>query len=125
MLDQNLLAFVRKSIPSVWALELLLLLRRAAPGYLRPDELVQLLRATPRLIDRLLAQFIADGLVAKNESGAVRFECIRSELEDLCEQLAQTSESSPVALRDAIISAPSEKLRDFSDAFRFKGGKDE
>ena len=128
MLEPELLAFVRTSIPSIWALELLLLLRRAAPGSLTRDELVQHLRATPMLIDRLLAQFEAGRLIAKTETGAVRFECATPELESLCEALATAAEQRPIALRDAIISMPSEKLRDFSDAFRFKdkdkGGKD-
>ncbi len=75
MLEPALLSFIRTSIPSIWALELLLLLRRAAPGYLMRDEMVQHLRATPTLIDRLLAQFLEAGLVIRNETGAFRFEC--------------------------------------------------
>jgi hypothetical protein len=115
---------VRSSIPSIWALELLLLLRRAAPGYLTRDELVQHLRATPTLIDRLIDQFGASQLIARNPQGAVRFECATAELESLCEQLAMAADQRPIALRDAIISMPSEKLRDFSEAFRLKGKDD-
>ena len=124
MLDPQLLAFVRSSIPSIWALELLLLLRRAAPGYLTREELVQHLRATPMLIDRLLAQLTTTGLLKANDAGAVRFECANPELDSLCEALATAADERPIALRDAIISMPRDKLRDFSEAFRFKG-KDE
>jgi hypothetical protein len=124
VLDPQLLAFVRSSIPSIWALELLLLLRRAAPGYLTREELVQHLRATPMLIDRLLTQLSAAGLIKANESGAVRFECTSPQLDTLCDALAVAAEERPIALRDAIISMPRDKLRDFSEAFRFKG-KDE
>jgi len=120
VLEPDLLAFVRSSIPSIWALELLLLLRRAAPGYLRRDELVQHLRATPTLIDRLLDQLQAAGLIARNDAGAVRFECTSPQLDRMCEALATAADERPIALRDAIISMPSEKLRDFSEAFRFK-----
>lgn len=125
MLEPALLAFIRTSIPSIWALELLLLLRRAAPGYLSRDELVQLLRATPTLIDRLLGEFTGSGLVARNESGAYRFECATAQTETLCESLAIAADERPIALRDAIISAPNDKLRDLADAFRFndKGPK--
>lgn len=119
MLDPDLLAFVRSSIPSIWALELLLLLRRAAPGYLTREELVQHLRATPTLIDRVLDQLVAARLVARNETRAARFECGTPALEALCDALGEAADQRPVALRDAIISMPSEKLRDFSDAFRF------
>jgi hypothetical protein len=124
VLDPQLLAFVRSSIPSIWALELLLLLRRAAPGHLTREELVQHLRATPMLIDRLLAQLTSAGLLRANETGAVRFECSSPQLDAMCEALALAADERPIALRDAIISMPRDKLRDFSDAFRFKG-KDE
>lgn len=120
MLEPSLLAFIRSSIPSIWALELLLLLRRAAPGYLTREEMVQHLRATPNLIDRLVQQFTALGLVERNADGAFRFECRTSENEKLCEALAVAADERPIALRDAIIAAPNDKLRDLADAFRFK-----
>jgi hypothetical protein len=120
VLEPRLLIFIRTSIPSIWALELLLLLRRAAPGYLTREELVQHLRATHTLIDRLLHGFSASGLVTRNEAGAYRFECSSSETETLCEALALAAEERPIALRDAIIAAPNDKLRDLADAFRFK-----
>lgn len=119
MLEPQLLAFVRSSIPSIWALELLLLLRRAAPGRLTREEMVQHLRATPNLIDRLLSRFASLGLV-NEENGAFRFECALSETEQLCEALAVAADERPIALRDAIISAPNEKLRDLADAFKFQ-----
>jgi hypothetical protein len=125
VLEPSLLAFIRSSIPSIWALELLLLLRRAAPGYLTREEMVQHLRATPTLIDRLVHQFTASGLVARSADGAYRFECHVSESEKLCAALAIAADERPIALRDAIIAAPNDKLRDLADAFRFKdSGKD-
>jgi hypothetical protein len=99
-------------------------MRRAAPGTLTPDELVQHLRATPTLINRLLEQMTASQLVQQDEGGAFRFQCATPELEALCDALALAAEQRPIALRDAIISMPSEKLRDFSEAFRFKGKKE-
>jgi hypothetical protein len=122
VLDPTLLVFIRTSIPSIWALELLLLLRRAAPGYLTRDEMVQQLRATPTLIDRLLSQFLESELVTQNQEGAFRFECPPPK-GDLCEALALAAEERPIALRDAIIAAPNEKLRDLADAFKFRDSR--
>lgn len=119
MLEPRLLAFVRSSIPSIWALELLLLLRRAAPQHLTRDEMVQHLRATSNLIERLITQFLGAGLVSRNEQG-YRFDCATPELAALCEDLAMAADERPIALRDAIIAAPNEKLRDLADAFRFR-----
>ena len=76
------------------------------------------------LIERLLTQLTAAGLIKANESGAVRFECATPQLDSRCEALATAADERPIALRDAIISMPRDKLRDFSEAFRFKG-KDE
>jgi hypothetical protein len=120
VLEPQLLAFIRSSIPSIWALELLLLLRRAAPGYLSREELVQHLRATPTLIDRLLHRLSGSGLVARNGNDAYRFECATPAAESMCEALALAADERPIALRDAIIAAPNEKLRDLADAFKFK-----
>lgn len=86
---------------------------------------MQHLRATPTLIDRLLTRFLAEGLISKNEHGEVRFDCATPALFELCEALVSAAENRPIALRDAIISMPSEKLKDFSEAFRFKEQKDE
>lgn len=72
------------------------------------------------LIGRLLDGLVAARLVVVDESGA-RFQCAEPALEPLCEALAVAAEERPIALRDAIISMPSEKLRDFSEAFRLKG----
>ncbi|RYG28659.1 MAG: hypothetical protein EON93_18175 [Burkholderiales bacterium] len=118
-MEPRLLAFIRSSIPSIWALELLLLLRRAAPQALTRDEMVQHLRATPNLIERLITQFLANGLVTQSDS-TYRFECATPELAALCEDLAMAADERPIALRDAIIAAPNEKLRDLADAFRFR-----
>jgi hypothetical protein len=125
LLEPHLLAFIRSSIPSIWALELLLLLRRAAPGSLSREELVQHLRATPTLIDRLLARLSASGLIVQNQNGAFRFECANPDTATLCEALAVAAEERPIALRDAIIASPNDKLRDLADAFRFKDSKGE
>jgi len=73
------------------------------------------------LIDRLLTQLAAARLIQANASGAVRFECATPELDTLCDALATAADERPIALRDAIISMPRDKLRDFSEAFRFKG----
>ena len=121
MLEPDLLAFIRTSIPSIWALELLLLLRRSAPAALTRDELVQRLRATPTLIDRLVDQLAAGGVVARDPAGAIRFECSTLELRNVCDLLDAAAMDRPIALRDAISASPNDKLRNFADAFRFKG----
>lgn len=107
-------------MPSIWALELLLLLRRSAPQAMTADQLVQALRASPGLINRLLEHFVRIGLVMQDETGAYRFQCARPDLEQMCDALGEAADHRPVALRDAIVMSPNDKLRNFADAFRFK-----
>lgn len=105
---------------SIWALEVLLLLRRRAPAGLTPDEIVAALRASPGLITRIIEQLVAEHLVIRDAAGAIRFECDPT-LAKLCDALELAAQDRPIALRDAIASAPNDKLRNFSDAFRLKG----
>ncbi|HEV7690555.1 MAG TPA: hypothetical protein VGO52_07035 [Hyphomonadaceae bacterium] len=105
---------------SIWALEVLLLLRRRAPAGLTADEIVAALRASPGLITRIIDQLVAERLVIKDAAGAIRFECDPG-LAKLCDALELAAQDRPIALRDAIHSSPNDKLRNFSDAFRLKG----
>lgn len=120
MLDPNLLAFVRNSIRSIWSLEVLLLLRRKAPEGLAQDSIVTALRASHKLISKCLEQLAQAGLVSVEEGGVSRFAPATPVLAALCDALEKASHERPIALRDAIASSPDDKLRNFSDAFRFK-----
>jgi len=122
VLDLHLVAFIRNSVQSIWSLEVLLLLRRRAPQGLRQDEIVAALRSSPRLISRCLQQLAeARLLYLDQETGAARFAPATPDLARLCDALETASQDRPIALRDAIIHSPNDKLRNFSDAFRLKG----
>ncbi|HVY84750.1 MAG TPA: hypothetical protein VG943_06435 [Caulobacterales bacterium] len=119
MLDSELQAFVAGLIRSVWALEVLLLLRRRSPAALTPDELTRELRATPTLVTTCLQQLETAGLVA-GENGAWTFSPSSPRLAELAGMLEQAYLERPVAVVDAIMSKPDSRLKTFADAFRFK-----
>jgi hypothetical protein len=54
VISEDLLSFIRASIRSTWALELLLLMRKQAAQAFVPEELVRALRSTPTLINTCL-----------------------------------------------------------------------
>jgi hypothetical protein len=118
VLDADLLSFIRGSIRSTWALELLLLARKQQ-RLLQPQELVLELRATPLLIETCLQQLQAAGLIACEENGGCRYAPASPALDQICEQLAAAYAERPVAVVNAIVRSPSDRLRDFADAFRF------
>lgn len=119
--DPGFLGLVRQHIRSVWALELLLLLRSRADQRWPPEALVRELRASAPLIAGCLSALQESGL-AVNEDGAWRFAPASAELKRFCEQLAEAYQTRPVALIN-MIATPSQ-VQDLADAFKFKGGKD-
>jgi hypothetical protein len=119
VLDDNLLSFIRGSIRSTWALELLLLLRKQAPRVYAPEELVLELRATPLLINGCVEQLQKAGLIACDQGGICRYAPASPAIDQLCAQLAQVFEERPVAVINAIVASPNDRLKTFADAFRF------
>jgi hypothetical protein len=120
VLDPQLISFVRRSLGSIWALEVLLFIRRRAPVPVSVEEIDRELRATPYLVRRIVDQLAAEHLVEREAGGLVRFEAGTPELERLCILLETASRERPIGLRDAIVGSPDNKLQSFADAFRFR-----
>lgn len=119
VLDQDLLDFVKASIRSTWALELLLMLRKTAPQDYAADELVRALRATPTLISTCLDQLQRAGLVACQDPGRWRYAPAGPAIDKLAEKLEHEYGERPVTVISAIVASPNDRLKNFSDAFRF------
>ncbi len=117
MLEADLLAFVRATIKSTWALELLLLLRKHAPAPLTADALVFELRGANSLIQACLRQLVNANLIVA-EAGGYRYAPATKELDAFCARLATAYAERPVAVITAIVDAPNDRLRSFADAFR-------
>ena len=112
--------FVRAHIPSVWALELLLLLRRDPARCWTPDELVRELRASAGLVADNLKRLVASGLAAP-EDACFRYAPASPMLETLCAQLETAYRERPVTVMNMIVR-PTDPLQSLADAFKFKGG---
>jgi hypothetical protein len=119
VISPDLLAFIRSTLRSVWALELLLLLRRQAPRALAVKELARELRATDSLVARCLPDLEAAGLIA-SEQDAYKFAPASPALQEHCALLELEYSQRPVAVVDAIVSLPNDRLKTFAEAFRFK-----
>lgn len=115
------MSFVREHVRSVWALELLLLLRRDPARCWSPVELVAELRASGPLVADNLARFLASGLVAP-EADCYRYAPASPVLEDLCLKLEAAYRERPVAVINMIARPVADPLQSLADAFRFRGG---
>ena len=116
--DQDLLQFITSSFRSVWALELLLLLKRARRPW-RQDELVTTMRASDLVISKALASLLAAGLASQDEDG-VLYMPVSADVAKLVERTESLYAARPDAVRRAIVSASVGGLTAFADAFRLR-----
>lgn len=117
--NSELERFVRRHVRSVWAVELLLLLRRDRARGWMPAELVSELRASSGLVADILQNFLASGLVA-SEDDVYRYRTASPALATLCDELEAAYRERPVSVIN-MIAKPSDPLQSLADAFKFKG----
>ncbi len=112
--------FVRQHFRSVWALELLLLMRRELDRAWTVDELVDELRASPPLVRNCLASLQRSGLLIAESATHYRYGPAGAFLPNMCDEIDRLYRERPVALIN-LISAPDDRLQQLADAFKFRG----
>jgi hypothetical protein len=117
--DQDLLTFIREHIRSVWALELLLFLKRDPDKSWSAEELVREMRASTPLISTNLEALQRAGLTVCDEAGRCRYAPAAEVLDRLCNELEAAYRERPVALIN-VIASPPDKLQSLADAFRIR-----
>jgi hypothetical protein len=120
--NQELLDFIRDTIRSVWALEILLVLRRDPAQVWTAQQIVDDLRASLPLVTSNLEVFETAGLALREGEG-FRYAPASPWLESLCGELASAYRERPVTVINAIVSSSGDNLRALADAFRLKGNK--
>jgi len=117
--EEAVLAFVRGSIKSAWALELLVLLRRDPQQGWTRDRLVRELRGSPQLVDEAQASLALAGLAELTETG-VRYRPQSAEAAQCVDALVALYGDKPITVLRTIFTSPSDKIRSFADAFLFQ-----
>jgi len=121
-LSPDLSAFIESAVPSVWALETLLLLRRESDRAWPAERLVAELRANLTLVSDCLGGLERAGLVLGDSDG-FRFAPASPTLAALCDQLEAAYRERPVAVVNTIARRRPDPLKGFADSFRFGGWK--
>lgn len=114
----EILRFIASSFRSVWALELLLVLKSEQRSWTH-DELVTTMRASELVVTKALAALEAAGLVS-NEGETARYMPVSEEVALLVDDAEALYAKRPDAVRRAIVSASAGDAAAFADAFRLR-----
>jgi hypothetical protein len=114
----DLLEFIRASFRSVWALELLLLVKQQ-PRTWSPEELIKTLRASELVVNKASDELIAAGLLGA-EGGGVRFMPVSDEIACHVGEVEKIYLARPDAVRRVIVSAAASGATAFADAFKLR-----
>ncbi len=120
MAEEEILAFVRKSLTTTWDLELLLLLFRTRDRAWRMTELIREIQASQKTIGDAIDRLRALSLLTLDDDGKVRFVNSNPAPADMIEHLQKLCLLKPFAVMSAILEAKNRPLSDFSDAFKLK-----
>lgn len=120
-ISASLADFIRGAFPSVWTLELLMLLKSEPGRAWTRQELVEKLRGSDPIVIQGVGALLAGGLVATEEGGTVRYAPASPEIERLVEETVRQYAKRPDAVRRIIVFAGQTGLQAFSDAFKLRG----
>ena len=116
--DHELLSFITSSFRSVWALELLLVLKSENRTWPQ-SELVATMRASELVVSKALDSLLAAGLASLEGDGA-RYMPVSEDVAECVERTEKLYAARPNAVRRAIVSASAGDLTAFADAFRLR-----
>ena len=118
-----MLRFIAASFPSVWALELLFVLKSEPRVWARED-LVAALRASDLVVTKALEGLVAAGLAACETGGALYLP-VNSDVERSVDSAEALYRSRPNKVRRAIVSASTSSATAFADAFKLRRDKND
>jgi len=120
VIPPDLQEFLRRSVKSVWTLELLLFLRMNAGRSWSLEQLATDLRASHAVVIGVLPQLLADGLIVEVDPARFAYKPASLELGDKVDRLDVIYRANPVTVVREIILAPNPKIQSFADAFKFR-----
>ena len=118
--NQELAGFIKATFRSIWALELLLLLKGQPDRRWSRTEMVSGLRGSESVVSQGLTSLEAAGLVAVEADGGAGYLPVSEAIDRLAEGTRQLYAQRPDAVRRLIVMGSNEGLAAFADAFRLR-----
>ena len=112
----DLLRFIAASFPSVWALELLLMLKRERRAWTH-EQLVATSRASELVVNRALDALVAAGLASIGDDGAMYLP-VSDDVEECVNRVERLYQSRPNRVRRAVVAASTGSAAAFANAFK-------
>ena len=116
--NDEILRFIASSFRSVWALELLLVLKSEQRSWSH-EELVSTMRASDLVVTKALDALEAAGLVS-NDGDKAQYMPVSEDVAALVSDAEVLYAKKPDAVRRAIVSASAGDAAAFADAFRLR-----
>jgi hypothetical protein len=116
--QDDLSSFISSSFPSVWALEVLLALKRHQRAC-TPQELIDSLRASELVVTQAIATLVAGGLVTVGPEGPA-YMPVSGSVSELVDRTEKLYASKPDAVRRMIVLSASSGIAAFADAFKLR-----
>lgn len=117
--EETILQFAGASFRSIWALEMLLTVRRQRDRDWRASDLIKELRSSRGVVAQALNDLLVAGLVSENDQKGYRYRETK-ETERLVDGLERLYAIKPTLVIQRIVGASNAKLQMLSNAFRIK-----
>jgi hypothetical protein len=117
---RNIEGFISATFRSVWALELLCLLREDRDRQLPHAEMVERLRGSDLVVTQSVGALVSAGLVVVENDGSARYQPASKALDNAVEETIAFYAKSPNTVRRLIVATANPDLTAFADAFRLR-----
>jgi DNA-binding IclR family transcriptional regulator len=104
--EEEIVAFIRDYLGSVYALELLLLIKRHSAKAWRAADLVRDLRSSGTAVTEALSRLIRAGFVAENPAGRYAFAPLSPKHAQLAAAIEKIYVSTPTSVMKALGATP-------------------
>lgn len=119
-IDEKMIAFIRRYVRTVGALEVLLLLHGESQRTWSADEIARHFRGSPTAIAEYLAHFKRAAFIVEERPDAYRYAPKDIDTDATVSELAALYSERPVSVVDVIYTEPSDPVRALADAFKLK-----
>jgi DNA-binding IclR family transcriptional regulator len=109
--EDEVIAFIRQSLGSVYAIEVLLLVMRHTDRRWLAADLVRELRSSPTAVAEALGRLVQAGLVSESPEERFTFAPASERLAQTAGEIQKLYATAPISVMTAVVATPDRKRR--------------